>query len=135
MRYQIQEMVMHERIVREADIVQEINTYNELLGGDGELGATLLIEIDDVDGRQERLRRWMGLNERLYVKLPDGRKVPPTWDERQVGDDRLSAVQYLKFDTVGEVPVAIGCDFDDLEVFAEAQLTESQRSALAEDLA
>src|SRR5262245_56371981 len=46
-RYQIQEMMRAERIVRESDIRHEIDTYNELLGKDGELGCTLLIEITD----------------------------------------------------------------------------------------
>lgn len=34
-RYQILEMVRAERMVREADIAHEIETYNELLGGPG----------------------------------------------------------------------------------------------------
>ena len=44
-RYQIQEMIRVERIVKETDIQHEINTYNELLGDSGELGCTLLIII------------------------------------------------------------------------------------------
>ena len=43
-RWQVQEMLRIERIVREADIRHELDTYNELLGAAGELGATLLIE-------------------------------------------------------------------------------------------
>ena len=54
-RYQIQEMIRVERIVKETDIQHEINTYNELLGDSGELGCTLLIEIDDPDERDEKL--------------------------------------------------------------------------------
>ena len=46
-RYQIQEMIRAERMVRESDIQHEIHTYNELLGSAGEFGCTLLIEIDD----------------------------------------------------------------------------------------
>jgi len=37
-RYQIQEMIRVERIVREAAVRHEIDTFNELLGGVGELG-------------------------------------------------------------------------------------------------
>ena len=51
-RYQIQEMIRVERIVKEADIHHEIKTYNELLGKPGELGCTLLIEIDDPTERK-----------------------------------------------------------------------------------
>ena len=34
-----------------------------------------------------------------------------TYDPTQVGDDRLSAVQYLRFPVQGRVPVAIGTTF------------------------
>src|SRR5204862_7222851 len=57
-RYQIQEMVRAERIVRESDIVNEIDTYNELLGDAGEIGSTLLIEIEDPAMRDRQLREW-----------------------------------------------------------------------------
>jgi hypothetical protein len=55
-RYQIQEMVRVEKMVKEAEIQHEIATYNELLGGAGELGCTLLIEIDDKSVRDMKLR-------------------------------------------------------------------------------
>src|SRR5207244_10304161 len=58
-RYQVQEMMLAERMVREADIAHELHTYNELLGGRGELGATLLIEIEDVGERDRKLREWL----------------------------------------------------------------------------
>ena len=108
--YQVQEMIRAERMVKESDIGHELETYNELLGRQGELGAALLIEIDDPQLRDARLREWMGLPGSLYVKTASGRKVRATFDPRQVGQDRLSSVQYLKFDTGGEVPVAIGAD-------------------------
>ena len=51
-----------ERIVKESDIQHEIQVYNELIGNDGELGCTLLVEIATEEGRAELLERWMGLN-------------------------------------------------------------------------
>lgn len=134
-RYQVQEMMRTERIVKEADIQHELSTYNELLGDAGQLGCTLLIEIDDPAGRDAKLGRWLGLNASLYVELEDGTRVSPEWDPRQVGEHRLSSVQYLKFDTKGRTPVAVGCDFDDASVAGRTALTEDQRAALAEDLA
>ena len=131
-RYQVQEMVRAERMVEEEAIAHELETYNELLGHEGELGAALLIEIDDPAERAVKLHEWMGLPESLYVKTASGRKVKATFDARQVGDERLSSVQYLKFDTGGEVPVAIGSDHPRLTV--EAALTPEQRQALAADL-
>jgi hypothetical protein len=134
-RYQVQEMMRTERIVREEDILHEIQTYNELLGTDGELGCTLLIGIPDEAAREERLPRWMGLNDTLYMRLPDGTKVRPRYDSRQVGRGRLSSVQYLHFALGGVVPVAIGCDHSDPELTTELPLSADQQAALASDLA
>ena len=132
-RYQIQEMVRIERIVKESDIQHELSTYNDLLGGEGEFGCTLLIEIDDPVLRQERLSRWLSLPARMYVRFPDGERVYARFDDRQLGENRLSSVQYLRFQTGGRVPVAVGCDLDELR--AETELSREQRQALAEDLA
>jgi hypothetical protein len=131
-RYQIQEMVRAEKMTREEDVRHELETYNELLGGPGELGCSLLIEIPDPAERDRRLREWLPLIGHLYAKLADGRKVRATYDPRQVGTDRLSSVQYLKFDVKGEVPVAIGVDFATLA--GETALTAEQREALRQDL-
>jgi hypothetical protein len=131
-RYQIQEMMRAERMVKEEDIAHELETYNEVLGRKGELGAALLIEIDDPALRDRKLREWLGLPERLYVRTTSGREVGATFDPRQVGSDRLSSVQYLKFDTGGEVPVAIGSHLPALKL--EAKLAPEQQAALAADL-
>ena len=132
MQYQIQEMVRTERMVKEADIQHEIDTYNELLGAEGELGCTLLIEIDDPAIRNVKLKEWWHLPERLYLLLEDGTRVRASFDERQRGGERLSSVQYMKFNTGGRVPVAAGVDLPELQ--AETKLTEEQREALREDL-
>jgi hypothetical protein len=132
MRYQIQEMVRAERIVKESDIQHEIDTYNEVLGGDGEFGCTLLIEIDDPTVRDVKLKEWWNLPEKMYLLLEDGSRVWATFDERQRGDDRVSSVQYMKFNTGGRVPIAAGVDLPEFQ--AETSLTAEQREALREDL-
>jgi hypothetical protein len=132
-RYQVQEMMRAEQIVREKDIVHEIETYNELLGGPGELGCTLLIELDDPAERDRRLHEWKDLPSHLYARVEGGERVRASFDPRQVGEERLSSVQYLKFPTGGRVPVAIGADHPALQV--EAELSEAQKQALASDLA
>jgi Protein of unknown function (DUF3501) len=131
-QYQIQEMVRVERLVREADILHELETYNALLGGTGELAATLLIEIDDPAERATRLREWLALPGHVYATLEDGARVRATFDPAQVGEGRLSSVQYLKFPVSGRLPLAIGIDLPGLEL--EAKLSSEQRAALAEDL-
>ncbi len=131
-RYQIQEMIRAERIVRESDIVHEIDTYNELLGGEGELGCTLLIEIEDPALRDRKLKEWWSLPEKIYIVLEDGTRITATFDERQRGEGRLSSVQYVKFKTGGSVPVAVGVDLNDFPT--ETPLTHDQREALQGDL-
>jgi hypothetical protein len=131
-RYQIQEMLRTEQLVREDAIRHEIDTYNELLGGPGALGATLLVEVEDPAERDRRLVEWRDLPGRLYVGFEDGTRAYATFDARQVGEDRLSSVQFLKFECGGRAPVLIGTDLAPLK--AEARLSEDQRRALAADL-
>jgi hypothetical protein len=132
MRYQVQEIVRAERLGRPEEIQHEVDTYNEVLGGPDELGCALLIELTDPAERDRKLRAWLRLPEHLYVRLDDGRKVRPVHDPRQVGEDRLSSVQYLRFPVGGATPVAVGCDL--AEIADEVALTPAQRAALAADL-
>ena len=134
-RYQVQEMMRVERIVKEADVNHELATYNELLGGPGELGATLLIEIDDPAERDRCLRAWLELPWHVYVEVPSPgghERVYARFDPRQIGEERLSSVHYIKFATGGRVPRAVGVDLQGLE--AETVLTAEQAAALARDL-
>ena len=103
------------------------------LGGAGEIGATLLIEIESPEERAQKLARWLDLPDKLYARLADGRLVRPTFDRRQIDEQRLSSVHYVKFATGGQVPVALGCEHPDLR--AETALSAEQQAALAADLA
>lgn len=133
-RYQILEMMRVEQIVRERDILHEIETYNELLGQGGELGVTVLIGIDDPEERDARLSRWQDLPRHLYLVGEGGVRVPARWDPRQVSERRLSSVQYLKFPVGGVAPYACGIDFAG-ELVGETALSAEQREALRLDLA
>ena len=130
--YQVQEMMRLEQTVRESEIQHEIDTYNQLLGEAGELGCTLLIEIDSPAERDRKLKAWLTLPAHLYLKLPDGQLARARWDQAQVGETRLSSVQYLKFSVGRQPPVAIGCDHPELTI--EAPLSDEQRETLRIDL-
>jgi hypothetical protein len=84
--------------------------------------------------RAEKLVRWLALPKHLYVRRADGTKSFARYDERQVGDTRVSAVQYLKFAVGPQAPVAVGCDHPDPELKHETPLTDAQRAALQADL-
>jgi hypothetical protein len=131
-RYQIQEMMLAERIVKEADIQHEIETYNALLAEDGDLGCTLLVGVPDPAERARRLREWRNLPQHLYLRCADGTRVPAQYDQAQIDEEKISAVQYLKFATRGRHPVAVGCDLPALS--GETTLTAEQQAALLADL-
>ena len=131
-RYQVQEMMRAEKIVRERDIHHELETYNSLLGGDGELGCCFMIEIEDPQKRDLKLREWIDLPKHIYAELQDGAKVYARFDSAQIGADRLSSVQYLKFSVQGSSPVALGVDLPGCET--KVFLTDDQRTALQDDL-
>ena len=130
--YQIQEMIRAENITGDTEIRHEMDTYNELLGDKGELGCTLLIEIEDPAKRPELLARWQNLPSTLYIETQGGTRIAAKFDERQVGDDRISSVQYLKFPIGDQVPRKIGCRHP--EISAETLLSPEQTAALCQDL-
>jgi len=130
--YQIQEMIRAERIERETDVQHELATYNALLGGDGQLGCCLLVEIDEPQQRDRRLREWRALPAYVYLRCEGGAAVRPTVDPAQIDAHRISAVQYLTFHLDGRRPIALGCDLPGL--IAETTMTREQRDALNDDL-
>jgi hypothetical protein len=104
-----------------------------VLGDPGELGCCLLIEIDDRTERERRLREWKGLPDHVYLRCDDDSRVRPTYDRAQMDDEKISAVQYLKFTLgPGRTPLALGCDLPGLE--GETALGDEQRAALLADL-
>lgn len=131
-RYQILEMVRVERMVREADIRHEIDTYNELIGGSGEIFATLLIEIEDPDKRAKLLAEWVGMPEKIYLGFADGTRAYAIPDIRQNEEAKISSVQFLKFVCGPAVPVTIGVDHSGLKI--ESALTVQQEEILKKDL-
>jgi hypothetical protein len=93
---QIQEMLRTERISKESAILHELETYNELVPGEGELSATMFIEIPDRIVRDRRLTELVGLEGHIALEVL-GTPVPAKGDSRGVLPDRTTAVHYLKF--------------------------------------
>ena len=93
---QIQEMLRTERITREAAVLHEMETYNALVPGDGELSATLFLEIEEKDERERFLRDARGI-ERTIALVVGGARSPASWEPSRELEDRASAVLYVKF--------------------------------------
>lgn len=100
LRFQIQEMLRIERTSRTQDVQHELDVYNELLPGERELSATLFVEITDQVKIRPELDRLIGIDEHVFLVLGAGdsaRRVHAAFDPKQMEEDRISAVQYLRF--------------------------------------
>ena len=64
-RFQVQEMARAEKIISDEAIQVELDIYNRLLPGKGELSATLFIELTSDDALREWLPRLVGIERRL----------------------------------------------------------------------
>lgn len=95
---QIQEMLRTERITQEKAISHEIDTYNELVPGDGQLSFTLFIEVDEREKREQMLVECAGMERSVYLEV-DGERVMASLTTRAgVSDARTTAVQYYLID-------------------------------------
>ena len=94
--FQIQEMTRAERLVSEEAIAGEVAVYNELIPDAGELSATLMIEIPSETSIRSELDRLIGIDEHVHLDV-GGESVRATFDDKQFQEDRVSAVQYIRF--------------------------------------
>jgi hypothetical protein len=140
MWYQVQEMTRAERIVDEEGIKGELNAYNELIPDTNQLSASMLIEIDDMDERKSFLSKIVDLPSHTYLEV-DGEKIVPVFDPRQGSEDKLSSVQYLKFDLSEEQVqkfnqsgTIIVLGFDHSLYTHEQELSDEQKSTFYKDM-
>ncbi len=68
-QYQIQEMLRIERIFEPAGIQAELDAYNALVPGGGDLRATLLIEYPDAVQRRTALATLGGIEDRVFAEV------------------------------------------------------------------
>lgn len=97
--FQIQEMIRAERIVADEKVQEEIEVYNALLPGPGELSATLMIEIEDQIRLKDELDRFLGIDEgnRVYFQMGSERAVAGTFEAGHSKEDKISAVHFVRF--------------------------------------
>lgn len=93
---QIQEMLRTERITRPDAVQHELDTYNELLPGPGEVSCTLMIEIPDKEERDAFLVAAKGLEKHVWL-VAGSLRMPARSIDRGSNDERTTAVHYLKF--------------------------------------
>jgi len=141
MRFQVQEMARAERMLRDEQIAQEVETFNELIPADGELSGTLFIEITDDAALRYWLPRLVGIHEHLQIAVGAATVLGRAEDvDRLTRSDTTSTVHYLKFAftpdqqrTFETGPVRIVIDHPEYEV--DVTLTDEQRDELVGDFA
>ena len=94
--FQIQEMLRAERITDLDKIREEIAVYNELVPDTDELSATLFLEIEDQSHLREDLLKFLGIDEAVFLKVGE-RSIPGCFEEGHSKEDKISAVQYVRF--------------------------------------
>jgi len=141
--FQIQEMCRVERIVDEAKVQEELDVYNDLIPGENELSATLMIEIEEASEIKPILDRLMGLDVGEYVWIQVGKEyaIPAQFEPGRSDEERgkISAVHFVRFRFPPEAMKA----FREQDVYlvvdhpgekARTRIPEEVRASLLEDL-
>jgi hypothetical protein len=136
-KFQVQEILRIERITNEEGVREELEGFNTMLPGTGELSATLLIELSGSDDEvKAQLAKLVGLRDHVFLEVA-GERVPGVFDEGREDDRRVSAVQYVRFRLppgadLRNGPAVLGVDHPAYD--HRQELSEPMRRALAQDL-
>ncbi|HUY64891.1 MAG TPA: DUF3501 family protein [Acidimicrobiales bacterium] len=108
-RFQVQEMARVERMVSDEQIQGELDVYNPLIPGPGELSATLFVELTDEPSLRQWLPKLVGIERAVELHLGDGEErsnsatdvvscIPEQAHEEQLTRaDVTSSVHYIRF--------------------------------------
>jgi hypothetical protein len=139
--FQIQEMMRVEHLYDPGKIQDELNTYNPLITGPGELSATLFIEITESERIKEILDGLQGIDNGrgIFIELgPD--RIYGEFEAGHSKEDKLSAVHYVRFRLSpeqqtafrnDETPAALVADHPNYS--ARTVLTREVREELSKD--
>lgn len=142
LRFQTQEMVRVEHILDPHKVQDELDVYNALMPGAGELSATLLIEITEQDRMKEWLDVFMGLDHGETVSIRAGTEQAfGLFEGGHSHETKISAVHFVRFRPAASMTAA----FADLHVpvtltvhhreyHAEAPVPGSMREEWLSDL-
>jgi len=144
-RFQIQEMARVEKIITDEGIQSELDVYNPLIPGPGQISATLFVELVDKDQLVTWLPKLVGIETEVELRFGPSasRRVRCRVDEahlRQLTREEITAsVHYVHFDldddevaAFAEGPVTLALTHPNYE--HEVELGEDTRSELLADL-
>ena len=100
MQYQVQEMLKAEKIFEADGIQEELDAYNPLIPDGTNWKATMMIQYADIAERQQMLKKLVGIENSIWLRVDGQDKVYPIADEdlERATDDKTSAVHFLRFE-------------------------------------
>lgn len=142
-RFQIQEMARVEKLISDAEILDELRAYNPLVPERGQLCCSLFIELTSDEGMREWLPRLIGIERHLVLRLAGGVEVRATPEEQHAAQltraDVTSAVHYYRFElTPGDIKIFasgnVTLAIDHPAYTEEIELSSSAHAELLSDL-
>jgi hypothetical protein len=106
MTMQIEEICRVENLTTDDQIQSEIDVYNELMPTETSLAATLFIELPPDADSYVALRDLVGLDEHVLLHLGP-HALRAAFEPGRSTDDKISAVQYLRFPLSAEAKAAL----------------------------
>ena len=100
LRFQVQEILRVEGISSPEGVQSEIDVYNSMMPSTHSLAATLFIEVTEEARIPEVLHRLVGLEETLSLRF-EGGSVRASFEDGRTDGQRISAVQYIRFEFDG----------------------------------
>jgi hypothetical protein len=149
MRFQVQEMARAEKLTTDAQIQHELDVYNRLLPAEGELSATLFLELTTEEELRTWLPRLVGIEQSVVLEIGAGpgrlqvRSVPEaTHGSQLTRQDATSAVHYVRFPCGADAapalatgPVRLLVDHPEYPAGCPGvELSEATRAELSGDL-
>ena len=103
-KYQIQEMLRIEKVFEAEGVQQELDAYNPLIPDGDNWKCTLLIQYEDVQERQRRLKQLLGVEDKIWLQVGEGTPVWPIEDEDmdRANEDKTAAVHFLRYQLTPE---------------------------------
>ncbi|HEY3304371.1 MAG TPA: DUF3501 family protein [Candidatus Binatia bacterium] len=139
--FQIQEMLRTERITDLDKIKEEVETYNTLIPGANELSATLMLEIEQQEKIREDLLKFLGIDQAVFLKIGERHTIQAVFEEGHSKEDKISAVQYVRFRFTPEAREAFVAGRDEAWVVidhpnyrAKEKIWKEMRQSLIQDL-
>jgi hypothetical protein len=140
--FQIQEMIRAERMVRDEEIQQEIDIYNELIPEKNQLSITMFIEIPDEQERKRLLPQLVGIHDHLWFHIGNKHSIRAVADEKSQRDyqyGKAAVVHFLKLNLTpeqvkdfAELPVRVEINHPNYKAMVE--MPEEVKAELVKDL-